>query len=321
MAMGKVTVLAYHRISTPTSPESAYLSPALIDAYPDDFDANMRWLSSRYNVISGWQLVEALQNKKPLPPRALMITFDDGYNCFLNTAVPILRRNNLPATLFVATDYTSNPTKPFWWDTLYNALHTTKQTQITIPKLITLPLTTPQERLAAYESLVSAIEHTDYNKVDQLVDTITRACDYKPSTEKQRLDWQEVKALSESTDITIGPHTRHHPILSRTTHREMQDEIKGSWDDLVANLARPLPLFAYPNGQAYAIDNDNQLTVKATGLPGAFTMMAGHNTLGQTNAYMMHRIGATPGLSLRRFKLRISPLGQLLRQAKSLLRR
>ncbi|MEO5953111.1 MAG: polysaccharide deacetylase family protein [Chloroflexia bacterium] len=321
MAMGKVTVLAYHRISTPTSPESAYLSPTLIDAYPDDFDANMRWLTKRYNVISGWQLVDALQEKKPLPPRAMMITFDDGYSCFLSTAVPILRKYKLPATLFVPTDYTSNPTRPFWWDTVYNALRITKRTRITIPSVATLSLNNQQEREAAYEALVGVIERTDADKVDQLVETIAETCDYKPSNEKQRLDWQEVKALSEAGDITIGSHTRSHPILSRTTAQQMQEEIKGSWDDLSANLSRPLPLFAYPNGQAYAINEANQQTVKQAGLPGAFTMMAGHNTPGQTNPYMMHRIGATAGLSLLRFKLRVSPLGQLLRQAKGFVRR
>jgi peptidoglycan/xylan/chitin deacetylase (PgdA/CDA1 family) len=321
MSAGKVTVLAYHRIATLSDPESAYLSPSLIDAYPDDFDAGMRWLASRYNVISGWDLVESLRNNKPLPPRALMITFDDGYNCFLNTAVPILRRYHLPATLFIATDYTSNPSKPFWWDTIYTAIHQTKHAEVNIPTIGKLPVSTPLQRDTAYETLVGAIERTESDKVDLLVESITNACGYHPSTQKQRLDWQEIAALSKAGDITIGPHTRRHPILSRTTPEQMQDEIEGSWDDLTANLANPLPLFAYPNGQAYAINEANQHTVQQSGLPGAFTMMAGHNTPGQTNPYMMHRIGATPGLSLSRFKLRISPLGQLLRQTKSLLRK
>ncbi len=321
MSAGKVTVLAYHRISTSTSPESAYLSPALIDAYPDDFDANMRWLASRYNVISGRQLVESLQHGAPLPPRALLITFDDGYNCFLDTAVPILRRYNLPATLFVATEYTSNPTRPFWWDTVYTALRQTRHEEISVPPVGRLPLSTPEERDIAYEALVGAIERTEAGKVDLLVEAISQACGVKPSTEKQRLSWHEIKALSEGGDITIGPHTRSHPILAQTTPLQMHDEIQGSWDDLTANLSRPLPLFAYPNGQAYAINEANQQSVRQAGLPGAFTMMAGHNTLGQTNPYMMHRIGATSGLSLSRFKLRVSPLGQLLRRTKALLRK
>src|SRR4051812_16618176 len=85
MALGKVTVLAYHRIDIPGRATTHDLSPELIDAYPADFEAQMRWVASRYNVISGLQLVETLRHGKPLPPRALMITFDDGYNCFMET--------------------------------------------------------------------------------------------------------------------------------------------------------------------------------------------------------------------------------------------
>lgn len=321
MGPGKVTVLAYHRISTPASPESRYLSPDLIDAYPDEFDSQMRWLATRYNVVSGWRVVEALRDKKPLPPRALVITFDDGYNCFLQTAVPTLRRYNLPATLFVATDYTSNPTKPFWWDTVYTALHQTREAEINIAPVGRLPLGTAEERQLAYETLVGAIERTPADQVVSLVEAISTACGVAPSTEKQRLDWNEITALSQSADITIGPHTRTHPILSRTTTQQMRDEIVGSWSDLQSRLENPLPLFAYPNGQAYAINQANQETVKQAGLPAAFTMMAGHNTLPSDNPYMLHRIGATPNLPLSRFKLRISPLGQLLREAKSLVKR
>ena len=320
MSLGKVTVLAYHRIDTPGNPSTRDLSPSLIDAYPAEFEAQMRWLASRYNVISGRKLVESLQEGEPLPPRALMITFDDGYSCFLATAVPILRRHNLRATLFVATDYTSNPTKPFWWDTLHKALTQTEREEIDVPGIARLSLRSSGERAAAYETLVGAIERADADDTDRLVEAIARACDVEPSNEKRRLDWDEVRALSESGDVSIGPHTRRHPILSRVGADRMRDEIAGSWADLNARLSSPLPLFAYPNGQAHAINRANVDAVRAIGIPGAFTMMAGHNTPGKTDPYLMHRIGATPGLSLNRFKIRISPVGSLLRWAKAIAR-
>ncbi|MGA7730452.1 MAG: polysaccharide deacetylase family protein [Chloroflexia bacterium] len=320
MSRGKVTVLAYHRIDTPGNPATRDLSPALIDAYPAEFEAQMRWLAGKFNVIPGWQLVESLRDHKPLPPRALMITFDDGYTCFMETAVPILRRYGLPATLFVATDYTSNPHKPFWWDTLHRVLAHTQRVEIEVPGAGRIPLSTGEQRAAAYETLVGVVERASAEDTERLVKTMAHACGVEPTSEKHRLDWDEVRALSEAGDISIGPHTRRHPILSRTTSQRMADEIEGSWADLNSRLARPLPLFAYPNGQAHAISRANVGMVREAGMPGAFTMMPGHNFPGRTNPYMMYRIGATPGLSLNRFKLRISPLGSLLRRTKSLLR-
>ncbi len=320
MAGGTLTTLAYHRIDTPDNTANRDLSPALIDAYPDEFEAQMRWIAGRYNVISGWQLVESLRDGKPLPPRALMITFDDGNSCFMDTAAPIMRRYGLPSTLFVATGYTSNPCEPFWWDTLHRVIERTENREIEVPGVGRLALGTKEQRGTAYKTLVVAVEHSDADEAERLVEMIAQACGIKPSSEKQRLDWTELIALSETGDVAIGPHTRRHPILSRTNPQRMRDEIEGSLADLNAHLKRPLPLFAYPNGQSYAIGETSSQAVRSAGLIGAFTMMAGYNTPGKTDPYMMHRIGATAGLSLNRFKLRISPLGSALRRGKALLR-
>jgi peptidoglycan/xylan/chitin deacetylase (PgdA/CDA1 family) len=248
-----------------------------------------------------------------------MITFDDGYNCFLKTALPILRRYGLPSTLFIPTAYTSNPTTPFWWDTLHRVITHTEHESIDLPGVTRLPLRSAEERAAAYEQMVAAVERADAADAERLVTAVARACGVEPSTEKHILDWQEISTLSEAGDVAVGPHTRRHPILSRTTPARMHEEVAGSWSDLQARLTRPLPLFAYPNGQAYAINKANIDTVRRAGLAGAFTMMAGHNSPGKTDPFLMHRIGATPGLSLNRFKLRLSPLGSIVRRTKALI--
>jgi peptidoglycan/xylan/chitin deacetylase (PgdA/CDA1 family) len=60
---------------------------------------------------SGWAVIDhttfllGLAAPETLPARAALITFDDGYRSFGETALPILRRFGLPAVLFVPTDY------------------------------------------------------------------------------------------------------------------------------------------------------------------------------------------------------------------------
>ena len=93
-----VIVLVYHHIALPGNLD---LAPTVIDAYPPDFEEQMRYVAAHYNVISSWDLVRALREGYTLPPRALIITFDDGYMCFQDTAFPVLERLNLPVTLFV----------------------------------------------------------------------------------------------------------------------------------------------------------------------------------------------------------------------------
>ena len=127
-----VTIVTYHRIALPGDPD---LADALIDAYPPDFEAQMRYLAGRYTVISAWDLVRALREDYRLPERALVITFDDGYRCFQDTALPILRRLGLPVTLFVPTAYPGDPEQPFWWDAIYRAVMRTSLPALDVPGL------------------------------------------------------------------------------------------------------------------------------------------------------------------------------------------
>ncbi len=67
------------------------------------FEEQMRFLREhKYNVISLKELANLIKNKLPIPPKTVVITFDDGYKNNLTVALPVLKRYNLPATIFVA---------------------------------------------------------------------------------------------------------------------------------------------------------------------------------------------------------------------------
>jgi peptidoglycan/xylan/chitin deacetylase (PgdA/CDA1 family) len=317
-----VTVLAYHRIATPASqPE---LAPTLIDAYPADFEAQMRYLAARYNVVSSWDLVRALREGYSLPRRAVIITFDDGYRCFKETAVPILRRLGLPVTLFVPTYYPSNPGALFWWDALHRALTLTNHTSLEVRNAVSgvrnVSLGTQAQRDAAFEQLVPMIERLEEADAKRLFDCILEQCGVEPNSEPHMLDWEEITELA-AEGVAVGPHTRNHNILAQLTPERARDEVAWSWSDLQARIPNPLPIFCYPNGKPHAINRSAVNSVRQSGLVGAYTMMAGLNRVGRTNPYLLYRVGAVAGESLRRFSLKITLAGRVYRQLKALARR
>src|SRR5262249_32148495 len=70
----------------------------------------------RYRCLSMRQLTTAVEARK-LPRRAVAVTFDDGYADNLLNAKPLLEKNDVPATVFVASGYL-NHLRGFWWDDL-----------------------------------------------------------------------------------------------------------------------------------------------------------------------------------------------------------
>lgn len=317
MSASSVTVLSYHRIANPGGSD---LSDSLIDVSPAAFEAQMSFVASRYNVISSRDLVRALTSGYTLPSRALVITFDDGYRCFLDTAMPVLRRLGLPVTLFVSTHMAGQEGALFWWDALHRALMGTDLAQIDVPSVGVLPLGGVGERGAAYRCLVAHLERLAEEEASTLLGSIVDRSGVAPNCNRYLLDWEELQAL-EAEGVAIGPHTRHHPILAQATPERVRAEVSGSWRDLRSRLKQPVPLFCYPNGRPHALNSTTLEAVRGAGLVGAFTTMPGLNVVGKTDPYRMLRIGASYGESLRHFSIKISPLGRVYRVLKTLLRR
>lgn len=317
MAASSFTVLSYHRIAAPGCPD---LADSLIDASPAAFEEQMRHVASRCNVVSCWDVVRALRDGYKLPPRAIVITFDDGYRCFMDAAMPVLRRLGMPVTLFVSTHMAGEPGALFWWDQLYRAIRGTGLRQIEVAGLGTLPLGDTQGRAEAFSRLVGRMERLPEEAANALLRSVVECCGVEPNRERYLLDWDELRAL-EAEGVAIGPHTRHHPILAQAAPHRVRSETHGSWRDLSARLQRPLPIFCYPNGREHAVNRAAMEAVRDTGMMAAFTTVPGLNVAGKTDPYRLYRVGATEGESLRHFAIKISPAGRLYRAVKGMLRR
>jgi peptidoglycan/xylan/chitin deacetylase (PgdA/CDA1 family) len=102
-------ILTFHSISKGDSPLK--ISPAL-------FAEQMVWLSSKAQVLSLGEVVTCLLERRPLPERTVVLTFDDGFRDFLDSAVPVLSRFDFPATIFLPAGYcggsNSWPGQPDW---------------------------------------------------------------------------------------------------------------------------------------------------------------------------------------------------------------
>jgi biofilm PGA synthesis lipoprotein PgaB len=91
----KLTILGYHEISERTdSLEPGYSVP------PEEFAQEMAWLkSSGYHFVSMDDVLADAHGRKALPDKAVLLTFDDGYQSVYKNAFPILKAYHAPAVV------------------------------------------------------------------------------------------------------------------------------------------------------------------------------------------------------------------------------
>ncbi len=95
-----VPVLSYHRFAPGNR------SRDRLEISEREFDAQMAYLAREgYTVIGLPELADYMEGKRPLPPRSVVLTLDDGYESAYTVAYPILRKYRFPATIFVYTDF------------------------------------------------------------------------------------------------------------------------------------------------------------------------------------------------------------------------
>ena len=93
----ELTVLSYHEIADPAR--------ALVPQYavtPTDFVRQMDWLRNHgYHFVSVGDVLAGREGKRALPDKAVLITFDDGYQSVYAHAWPILKMFRIPAVINV----------------------------------------------------------------------------------------------------------------------------------------------------------------------------------------------------------------------------
>jgi peptidoglycan/xylan/chitin deacetylase (PgdA/CDA1 family) len=185
----------------------------------DTFEQHCRLIRSACDPIGADDLLAALDSGAPLPPRAVLVTFDDGYRSVLTLAAPILERYGIPAVVFVCSDPVERG-RLLWYDAVGRS-----RGEGEAERLKGLPFADWQRAVAAYDLPASADE------------------DYAP------LSVADLRRLSGAAGIEIGGHSRTHPILSKASADEQQRQIGDDKRALEAWTGRPLRLFSYPNGR------------------------------------------------------------------------
>lgn len=103
----RVPILMYHYVS-PLPPDADEFRIALT-LEPGIFREHLQYLKDQeYTSISLYDLHDALSLGKPLPPKSVILTFDDGYIEHYTTVYPLLKEYGFSGTFFIITGRADN---------------------------------------------------------------------------------------------------------------------------------------------------------------------------------------------------------------------
>lgn len=101
-------ILMYHSVSPDATAKNR------LTVSPEAFERQIGFLKRYYYVLPLEYLAGLVKEKKKIPSRALAITFDDGYRDNYTYVFPILKKYNLPATIFVIINEIGRPDRLSW---------------------------------------------------------------------------------------------------------------------------------------------------------------------------------------------------------------
>jgi peptidoglycan/xylan/chitin deacetylase (PgdA/CDA1 family) len=282
---GFLRVLTYHRVDEPQ--KRPWLDPGLISASPREFEQQMRFLRNHYEVVSASDVIAAFNSGDPkqLPSRAVAVTFDDGYYDFEEQAWPVLKQYSIPTILFVPTAYPDHPEQTFWWDDLFHALKNTKRKDDLKTAIGVFSLSDAGSRNQIYQRLKNYIKTLKHPEALAAVKALCSDLGVAPA-QNCIMSWDLLRKLNQD-GLTLGAHTRTHPLVNRISLQEARDEVVGSLQDLQREVGSVLPIFAYPSGE---FSDDVAKMLEKEGFALAFTTVRGINKLGDMDPFKIKRI-------------------------------
>ena len=269
----RLSILIFHRVHA----RRDNIFPLEPDAV--QFERLISFLARTFHVISLGEAITHL-TQGSLPPRSLVITFDDGYADNAEVALPILQRYSLTASFFISTGVLDGGR--MWNDSVIECIRACRQSEIDLEEfgLGRRSLSGDGAQLRVIETLLPKIKYQPLIEREESIKALHRICGVTDLPTNLMMTSEQVRKMHHA-GMEIGAHTVNHPILSTLTNSEAIIEIAEGRTKLESIINAPVDIFAYPNGKPDRDFNDRHVSiVKNLGFRGAVSTAQGISSTG-----------------------------------------
>ena len=240
-----------------------------------DAERNFGYLKRHYNIIGLNDYLDAVNDGKRLPNKAVVITFDDGHASNY-TLLPVIKRMQIPITIFLCSSIVGTH-RHFWFR------HNT-EIKPQIEALKKIPNGRRLETLRQY----------GFSQEQEYDDT-------------QALSKKQIEEMIPW--VNFQSHTCFHPILPQCNDTAAEEEIIGSKRKLEEVFGLTVNDLSYPNGD-YST-RDISLT-QAAGYECGITVDSGYNNL-KSNLFRLKRFSVNDAKSTTELMVKASGCYALLK--------
>jgi peptidoglycan/xylan/chitin deacetylase (PgdA/CDA1 family) len=244
------------------------------------FEAHLAYIAKHFRPRRLTDVVARLHQGRPFEPKTVVITVDDGYEDFYSHAYPLLKSYDIPATVFLVSDFI-DVQQWLWFDLLQALFHKAAEGHYEMllqGNWVSFDLSCGSSRIAAWSQVAEICLDVDSAARTEIVRAVQASLGVelpeRPTQEYQPMTWDQIRSMS-SEIVDIGAHTISHPLLSRCVRSVQHAEIAGSKTLIEERIGRKVESFAYPNGLAQDFTEETVSLVRGAGLSSAVTTCPG----------------------------------------------
>lgn len=235
----------YHLVADKSPPHCRHLFPIRT---PQQFEAEIDFLLQRFVPVNLQQLYDHACQGRPLPARAMHLSFDDGLREVKEVIAPILQRKDVAATLFINSAFVDNAALGYRhkasllcdkWETLSEA-----QRGVLAPRLADA-LGNEQISVDGMRAAILSVHYADAPVLDVVAQMLEVDCADYLKKQRPYLDTQEIQRLTKQ-GFDIGAHSVDHPRYSEIPLEAQLAQTGQSLNFIAERFAVPCRAFAFP---------------------------------------------------------------------------
>lgn len=245
-----LTVVMFHRTLSADDPRWDTCDPDYT-LRRDVFARSLAFCSRHYNVVTLQQVLDARRGGTPLPSRAMLLTFDDGWADNVDHALPELQRAGLPALMFVVADAVGRR-QPFWQERLIAAWRRGTVRVEDVAARLPMAHGAAQSAGTGMNALRDAIARLEAMSVTERDTALAPLQSAMDDGLQHMVDARQLLALREG-GVALGLHGKSH--VRMTEANDLDAELQGARDALAQRLGEasgvaetPEVTMSFPHG-------------------------------------------------------------------------